>query len=1263
MGARATMTLGKINGKLRRRLAARDIPGIIARLEELAQAAGQIRAEDYGLQQVMANVEQGTQLIGRTGSVSQIDATGAALQQAATRTPSPLLAATFHALHGMTLAAKLAKTGEISDLEAAANAFQQAVDTAPESNPIRAVYQEQLTKLQGGLARLADATAEAAADDERSEPLRRLSIDGSERIDAALLARDPVALTAGIELLRQSLDLMPAGDELRPATLTDIGIALRHRFELTGSAADLDAAVESQQQAVDTLAPDSSRRPFYLHNLATSRRVRYEHGGAPADLDAADEASQQAVALCAADDPGRASLLSERGLLLLDLHRHTGSRARLDDAVAISRQAVEAAADTPSRMKCLANLGAVAEFRFERLGDIADADAAVEATRQALDAAGPDDPDRAGYLTLYASALRLRGERSGSLADIDAAVDHDRQAVADGGPEAYLRAMRLSHLGTSLLRRHELTGALADLNAAVDAGYESVSAAADDDPRRPLCYSNLSLSLLRRFQRDGALTDLNAAVSACEQACAAAPGTDPQRPRYLGNLANALQARSTRLNAQGDQDRAIDTARQAVADCPADDANRASYLNSLANALRQRFIRTAQAADLAVSPDLAEAADLSGQALAAAPAGHPMRALILLGLAQGQLLTFGQTQDIADLTAAIDAARAGLTTVAENDPNRARFLSQILLGLLYRFTLTGAAEDLADGLELGELAATFPTGAPSVRASAAIAWGHLAARAERWAEAIRAYRTAIDLLEKVAPRGLARSDQEHELIGITGVGSRAAACCLELGDVELAVELLEHGRGVLLSQAIATRTDLTALAERHPDVAERFIGLRDALDADPGLPVSDTLRDLAAERRRRLAEDLDAAIAQARALPGFEKFLLPLTAGELRQAAGEGPVVLVNVDEIRSDALVLTADRVRHVALPALSAAIVREQVAQFLGALGELPDSAGSVLAGPAEEELSAVLGWLWDTVASPVLEELGLAGRPSSSSTADQPWPRIWWCPTGLLSLLPLHAAGHHDTHRDATPQTVIDRVVSSYTPTVRALTHSRRPAGRATALKGQEAVLEGQDDARLLVVAAWQVAGGPELTYAAQEVEFLRNRFGAGATVLEGQDGAAAASYEHVHDALPRFGWVHFACHAISRLDDPSASHLVLPPDQDGRELSVTDIGRLNLERAELAFLSACSTAQTGLTLPDEAINLAAGFQLAGYRRVLATMWPVDDKLAARIAEGCYENLASAGTAATAAQLLHDATRRIRLTRIGQPSLWAAHIHSGS
>ncbi len=453
--------------------------------------------------------------------------------------------------------------------------------------------------------------------------------------------------------------------------------------------------------------------------------------------------------------------------------------------------------------------------------------------------------------------------------------------------------------------------------------------------------------------------------------------------------------------------------------------------------------------------------------------------------------------------------------------------------------------------------------------------------------------TAIELLEKVAPRSLARSDQEHQLIGVAGVGSRAAACCLELGEIDLAAELLEHGRGVLLSQVLDTRTDLTALAQQHRDIADRFTRLRDDLDAGPrpgaalGEPVGlgdggrPGMPDLDAERRRQVADELEAVIAEVRALPGFQRFLLSPTAHEMLNAAGEGSVVLVNIDDIRSDALVLTPVGVRHVPLPGLSAADVRIKVTEFLGALGELPDAPRSVITDQDESRLSGVLGWLWDAVAGPVLAELGLTSQPA----AGQPSPRIWWCPTGLLSLLPLHAAGHHGTRFDTEPQTVIDRVVSSYTPTVRALLHGRRPHATAAA-----------NGSQILVVAASHVTGAPDLKYAAEEVAFLRARFGTDGTVLEGPEGPAAATYEAVRAALPGFRWAHFACHAANRLDDPSASYLLLPDPED-RKLSVVDIGRLNLESAELAFLSACSTGRTGVALPDETINLAAAFQLAG------------------------------------------------------------------
>jgi tetratricopeptide (TPR) repeat protein len=1206
--ARTSLILGSANGRLQRALAANNIPGLVAGIQQIAQAVELIRTDDFGLQQVMTNVEQALAVIGNSGSPAELGAAAAACQHAASATPQPLLKATFQALLGNLLVRKLSRTAESADLEAAISAFQQAADTVPESDPIKAVYQDRLAQLQTGLAQMQEAGSappDISPEDERlMEQVEQTALAGTELIEQATRTGDLAALTAGIERLQQALEIAPTGDPLRPAIMTNLVNVLRIRYARTGRAADLDDALAAGQEALDLVTDD---------------------------------------------DPRRAIILSNLGLALLDMYRRTGSLDKLNEAVTVGQQSVRAAADETGRAPCLMNLGLSLQARFERAGEMSDADAAVEATGHALEA-DPGGPDRASYLTSYASALRLRGERTGSLPDIDAAVENDRQAVAASQGKDLGRAMRISHLSVSLLRRYGLTGELADLNDAVQAAYQSVAAATEDDPFRALCFTNLGISLLSRFNRDGALTDLNSAVDASRHAVGVLPETDPGRPRCLGNLANVLEARFARLGTLDDLDEAVDTSRKAVAACPADDANRGSYLNSLANALQLRFQRTGE------GRDLDESVDFSRQALAVLPADHGMRGIVLASHALSLTFRYLEIGARADLDDAIGAGRRAVETAAADDPNRALFLSRILLPLWLRFELTGASEDLTEGLEDGREAAMATAAAPNARAGAAMVWGRFAARAGDWPEAVRAYQTAIDLLEKVAPRSLARRDQEYRLADVSGLGSRAAACCLQLGEIDLAAELLEHGRGVLLGQALDLRTDQTALAERHPDVAERFARCRDALDAGPeARPLGEPagagggrldMPDPEAERRRRLADDLDAVIAEARELPGFERFLLATPVHELLTTTEEGPVVLVNVDESRSDALILTPAGVRHVPLPALSAADVRIRVLDFLGALGELPDSAGQAMTSQSETTLSDVLGWLWDAIAGPVLEELGLTAQPA----ADRPWPRIWWCTTGLLSLLPLHAAGHHGTRFDAEPRTVIDRVVSSYTPTVRALLHGRRPPDTAATAAHQ-----------LLVVAAPQVTGAPELTYAADEVAFLRARFGKDVTVLNGVEGATPATYETVRTALPKFRWTHFACHALSRLDDPSASRLLLPGTDDGK-LSVVDIGRLNLGNAELAFLSACSTAQTGVALPDEAINLAAAFQLAGYRRVVATMWPVEDKMALRLAKACYEELAPAGTAEAMARVLHDATRRSRATRADQPSMWAAYMHSG-
>ena len=140
------------------------------------------------------------------------------------------------------------------------------------------------------------------------------------------------------------------------------------------------------------------------------------------------------------------------------------------------------------------------------------------------------------------------------------------------------------------------------------------------------------------------------------------------------------------------------------------------------------------------------------------------------------------------------------------------------------------------------------------------------------------------------------------------------------------------------------------------------------------------------------------------------------------------------------------------------------------------------------------------------------------------------------------------------------------------------------------------------------------------------------------------------------------VHFACHAASDLNNPSASHLLLS-DHQTRALTVLDVSRKRLN-GDLAVLSACSTARPGTRLVDEVINLSSGFQLAGYRHVVATMWPLADRVASVFSEHLYSVLANDGVLNPdrSAQATHQATQVIRAAYLDKPLIWAAFLHLG-
>jgi len=294
------------------------------------------------------------------------------------------------------------------------------------------------------------------------------------------------------------------------------------------------------------------------------------------------------------------------------------------------------------------------------------------------------------------------------------------------------------------------------------------------------------------------------------------------------------------------------------------------------------------------------------------------------------------------------------------------------------------------------------------------------------------------------------------------------------------------------------------------------------------------------------------------------------------------------------------------------------------------------------AEHAIGDVLEWLWDAVAEPVLTVLGITGRPQPGGA----WPRLCWCPSGFLSLLPLHAAGHHATRAEAVPRTAMDRVVSTYTPTVQALSS---PPSAGDGLKACE----------YLVVVMPRTPGASDLPGASVEARFLRGLFGDRVRLLGAVDGRPPATVADVLEALPASRCVHFGCHALSDINAPSAGGLLL---EDGRErlLSVRDLIEMDLDGLELAFLSACDTARPSPALLDEVVHLASAFRVAGYPHVVATLWEIGDRSAAYITERFYRALSEHESPAAA---LHRAVRQLREDLPGRPSQWAAHIHVGA
>ncbi|KAJ7930384.1 CHAT domain-containing protein [Mycena leptocephala] len=546
---------------------------------------------------------------------------------------------------------------------------------------------------------------------------------------------------------------------------------------------------------------------------------------------------------------------------------------------------------------------------------------------------------------------------------------------------------------------------------------------------------------------------------------------------------------------------------------------------------------------------------------------------------------FEQLGDLSDINKSVLMFEDAVQLTPNGHPDKPGRLMNLGNSLSFRFEQLGDPQDSQQLLLHYTSAACSTTGPASIRFKAARRWA-THAQVHQPSSLLCAYTTAIELLPELAWLGLSITDRHHHLSQVGRVVRDAASAAIAVHDYQKAVEWLDQGRSVIWGQLLNLRTPVDKLREHHPGLADELVSLSILLETAGvrGNSVVDGIKPQSPESiaQRSHAHTLrrNHVLQQIRELSGFERFLLSKPISELSQAAKMGPVAILNISAYGCDALILMpglADEVIHVLLSDFTiheSQTLAKSLASIVGTPGRNDRLHGSIEGAMAPDDIfSHILSEIWFKIVRPILNVLAF------TTPVSQDLGRIWWCPTGPLAFLPIHAAGLYSKDQ-AFGSKLSDFLISSYTPSLSALIQGYRPQS------------ESQARLQLLAVSQPSAEGQSYIPGTHEEIKAIEHHAMGKVPVL--RLDRHMATIEEVQKGMKESRWVHFACHGVQSTS-PTESALLLAGSS---QLTLSNIIQLSLPNADLAFLSACQTATGSQQLQDESVHLAAGMLLAGY-----------------------------------------------------------------
>ncbi|KIN03504.1 hypothetical protein OIDMADRAFT_143091 [Oidiodendron maius Zn] len=484
-----------------------------------------------------------------------------------------------------------------------------------------------------------------------------------------------------------------------------------------------------------------------------------------------------------------------------------------------------------------------------------------------------------------------------------------------------------------------------------------------------------------------------------------------------------------------------------------------------------------------------------------------------------------------------------------------------------------------------------------------------------------------------------QNDQRDCLSTFYGLSRYAAAAALQAGETPYQSLLLhEEGRAIMVSLQ-QEMTDIYSIQMHNEDLANEYSQALEKFRASFKAPTSFYERQSSKKRLAELRERISK-------IPGIPQVSEQPSEALMHEIAKDRDVVVINVTDLVSNAILITKEAFRVIQLPNLDENQLSEDSWEIQTLLAKEQDQ--EEVFHDLHTNLSKFLRDLWKNLAKPVLEALGHRQALGKSDS----WPSVTWISSGILCLYPIHAAGL-GLHTEAN---TMNRVISSYAPSLSSLVR----------LHGRESKEKYMDEpTEVVIVSMPETTDRSSLDLSTDEAAAIAQNF-PNSTLLKSQTTeqvlSAVAKEPHI---------VHFSCHGEVDYSQPLLSKM-LTSNWQTSPLTVADLQMLNIKRSRLAFLSACFTANAGVeNMQDEGNHIAGALHCAGFSNVVGSSWYVGERAALEVTKRFYEELARAGESWTkdVAKALHFAvmdfrenTRTAGNRMRGDPVSWAPFLHFG-